>query len=131
MRGLSALGALLIVFVQLSGALHLALTPHRFCPLHGIEDVHWAKAGPASQDLVIAALPGRSPSIDSPGLNEASGEVCLLASLAHERLVAVEPADSGTFCPSGGAQSVVADRDLALGPGCSLLLIAPKQGPPV
>lgn len=131
LRGLSALGALLIVFTQLSGAVHLALLPHRFCPLHGIEDVRRAQPGSAEAPVAIAAPPRRSTSIDVPQPNEATGEACVIASLAHERVAVAEPCDSGSLHSAPDAQWIPVFGHLRLGAGESLLLIAPKQGPPV
>ena len=125
---LSGLVAVLLLLGQASAVLHFDLIPHRFCPLHGIEDVH-VLDGAASQAME-ARLPDKHVSARAPATIVVAHDRCALAMLVHDKLACL---------PSRLYDRVAAPRSVGLAyptlderllPSRQELDLAPKIGPP-
>lgn len=125
---LSGLVSVLLILGQASSVLHFELVPHRFCALHGIEDVQILDRAAARS----GAEPTRDerPTAQAPATIVVSHERCALAMLVHERLACLAPQRSIDLAAPDSTGLLHATRDGALRPGRSALDFAPKIGPP-
>jgi hypothetical protein len=126
-QGLSALISLLLVFSQTVAVLHFALVAHRFCPMHGLEHLGAAHGG---AHLHAPASDSDRTTLAAAASSEEAPDPCLLASL-HDRATPPSFAPAGRTAPPPsvrGPRPVCAELTRA---PQALLLVAPKQGPPV
>jgi hypothetical protein len=114
--------AVLLLFAQLVGLLHLLLVPHTQCAAHG-EMVE----GDAHADHA-ATVEGEGPSVGAATLAE-DDDHCLSLALASTS-IGCEPSDPGLVLPIDAHQTVHRDAG-SLGCGSALFLLAPKTSPPV
>lgn len=125
---LGLVASVLLVFSQSFAALHFALIPHRFCPVHGLEDtpVLGAKPrveiAPATRAHREAAAPDTS--------NEGAHERCALLMTLHDRFAVLSAPGAQRLAAPCSTRLRKATVDHEVEPPLALWLVAPKQGPP-
>jgi hypothetical protein len=126
LHSVSILVCALLVLGQIFATLHFALVPHRLCVLHGIEDVH------GEREIDPLALERRTVDrqVQAPAAVEDSGGGCLLASLLHDRVALPPPAPATLSEPPASDGTFTILEEGAARPLRTLVLLAPKQGPP-
>lgn len=126
---LSGLVSVILILGQASVVLHFDLVPHRFCLLHGIEDVHVVE-GAASRASRAHAPPTRQVSAEAPASIVVAHDRCALAMLVHDRVVCLPARSFDRIAVPGSTGLAYPALDEALLPGRQELDLAPKIGPP-
>jgi hypothetical protein len=128
---LSGLVSVILILGQASAVLHFELVPHRFCLLHGLEDIQVLDGAPAHAHASAArASRDKRTTARAPRTIVVSHDRCALAMLVHERL-AFLPAERSIDIPGPDSTGLVHPaRDAALLPARPELDFAPKIGPP-
>lgn len=113
--------ALMLLLGPLLLSLHLVLVPHRVCPLHGLEEVATAVA---SHVVASSQVASECDVDDSAGPDKP----CELAFVPHEPHVTV--ADVIRYLAPPERSEARALGVASSSSQQTLLLFAPKQGPP-
>lgn len=122
---------MVLILGQASAVLHFELVPHRFCLLHGLEDIQVLEGAPAYAHASPApAALGRERTARAPRTIVVSHDRCALAMRVHERL-AFLPAERSLDIPAPDSTGVVDPaRDATLLPTRPDLDFASKISPP-
>jgi hypothetical protein len=115
---------------QLSSMLHMALVRHRFCPLHGLEDVHVLDPAAVHNWTDNAVIPMKTPAARPASPVEVSHETCVLVSVANEVWCCPRIDAADNIAAPAATLLAVAVYDDALPSGRTPLDFAPKIGPP-
>lgn len=126
---LSGLVAVILILGQAFVVLHFDLIPHRFCPLHGIEDVHYI-AGAKHRAIEMPAPGERHVTARGPSSIVVAHERCALAMLVHDRLAYLPARGFARVAAPGSTRLAYPTLDEALLPNRQKLDLAPKIGPP-
>jgi hypothetical protein len=119
---------IVLVFSQSFAALHFALIPHRFCPVHGLEDTPVLGARPH----VEVAPPARAhrDSATRDRSSEGAHERCTLLMTRHDRFAVLDASGTQRLAAPASTRAPSATRNREIEHPLALWLVAPKQGPP-
>lgn len=127
-RTLGVVASVVLVFSQSFAALHFALIPHRFCPVHGLEDT--PVFGARAKVEVAPATRSHREAASRDTSNEGAHERCALLMTLHDRLAALGAPGTQRIATPAASRVPSAVLDPELVPPLALWLVAPKQGPP-